>query len=384
MGFIKKTLRFLIRDNLSHEAHLAHRLISIDAFRGFVMFLLIAEGAGIYNILVAPALKGTVLQAIGIQFRHHAWNGLRLWDLGLPLFMFISGVSMAFSFGRRWERGEKWAASFRHVLERCFLLFFLGWALYRIHPVDSNPHGSFLYDILPHLAFGGFVAFLMLRRSAAANLGLSFGLIVVTEVLYRLWPVAGFNQPFTPDHNFGAYIDVLLTGEVSEGHYVAFNMVPAAAYMIWGVLAGKLLRSPRTPSQRIRTLVFWGFCSAAAGIALSPITPIIRRIFTSSFVLISGGICLLGLAFAYWIIDVRKYRQWTMFAVVVGMNPLFIYLLTQLGAGEWFWQIVIPFTKRLFRWAGEQPILIITSLVVWGLLWSVCYWLYKKKIFIKI
>src|SRR5437016_13667240 len=92
------------------------RLMSLDFFRGFTMFLLIAESTRIYDLLVAPELKGTLISAIGTQFHHHPWNGLRFWDLIQPFFMFIVGVAMPFSIGKRWERGDSWVATFRHAL----------------------------------------------------------------------------------------------------------------------------------------------------------------------------------------------------------------------------------------------------------------------------
>jgi predicted acyltransferase len=85
---------------------LESRFFSIDLFRGIVMFLLIAELTGLYDLLIAPALEGTVFHAVGLQFQHHPWNGLRLWDLSQPFFLFISGVAMYFSYNKRWEQGE--------------------------------------------------------------------------------------------------------------------------------------------------------------------------------------------------------------------------------------------------------------------------------------
>src|SRR5688572_807561 len=106
------------------------RLMSLDFFRGFTMFLLIAESTDIYDLLVSPGLSGTLIGSIGTQFHHHPWNGLRFWDLIQPFFMFIVGVAMPFSIGRRWEHGDSWATTFRHALQRSFLLLLFGWGLY--------------------------------------------------------------------------------------------------------------------------------------------------------------------------------------------------------------------------------------------------------------
>ena len=360
------------------------RLKSLDFLRGVAMFLLIAEATGLYEVLAAPSLKGTILDAIVMQFQHPPWSGLHLWDLGQPLFMFISGVAMAFSYGKRWENGAKWYATFRHVLKRSLLLFFFGWAIYFINPVEGESTGVFLYDILPQLSFACLIAFLMMRKSPPIQISFTFGLLLLTELLYRFWAVPGFNQPFVPGHNFGSYFDLFLLGKLSDGYWVAFNAVPLVSLTMWGVLAGQLLRTQRRTSNKIRILLAAGLMGIAAGYALSFITPIIRRISTSSFVIISGGFCLLVLALSFWLIDVLKVRIGVKFFVIIGMNPLFIYLFAQTGGAEWFQHIVQPFCQHLFGWAGERPAYLVTSLAVLALLWFLCYWLYKRKIFMRV
>lgn len=360
------------------------RLCSLDLFRGVVMFFLIAEATGLYNLLTDAGTRGAAFLAIGRQFQHHPWNGLRAWDLGQPFFMFISGLTMYFSYNRRWEKGERWVITFIHALRRSILLFSLGWAIYRIVPVEDNPHGAFLYDMLPQLAFASLVAFLMMRRSVSQQLMLAFGLIAITELLYRLWAMPGFDQPFVPGHNFGSYIDRLIMGGLSGGHWVAFNIVPSTAFVIWGVLVGRLLRRPGQQAHKIRTMLAIGLGGVAVGLALSSFTPIIRRICTNSFVIMSGGFCLLAFALAYWLMDVLKIRIGATFFVAVGMNPLFIYLFAQTGGADWLRQIAAPFSSGLFGWAGEWPAEFVAALVTLGLMWGICYWLYRRRIFIKI
>jgi len=142
--------------------------------------------------------------------------------------------------------------------------------------------------------------------------------------------------------------------------------------------------SSRASLQKIRILVIPGAIGVVAGYALNSWDPIIKRICTSSFVIVSGGWCLLALALSYWLIDVLKLRKWSLFFNIVGMNPLFIYLFTNTGGAEWFNRIARPFTMALFHWAGTLKAEIVTSLVVWSMLWLLCFWLYKKRIFIRI
>ena len=357
------------------------RLFSLDFYRGFTMFLLIAESTHLFDFLIAPSLQGSFIASIGEQFHHHPWNGLRFWDLVQPFFMFIVGVAMPFSFGRRWAQGDSWETSLRHTLYRSFMLLFLGWALYCIGPGKITFE---LWNVLAQLSVTYLIAFLMMRKSFHTQLGFTIALLLLSELLYRLWPVSGYNQPFVPDANFGAYVDMLLMGKLSQGHWVAFNAIPTTAHTMWGVLAGQLLLSRRTAAEKIQRLLIAGAIGIVLGYALDPLTPIIKRICTSSFVIVSGGWCLAALAFSYWLADVRKVRAIPTFFAIVGMNPLFIYLFAETKGTAWLHHLVIPFSGGLFGWLGELPLQIITAAILWGMLWYMCYFLYQRKVFIKI
>jgi predicted acyltransferase len=357
------------------------RLASLDFFRGLTMFLLIGESTELYALLQNPALHGTVLGFIGLELSHYTWNGLHFWDLVQPFFMFIVGVAMPFSFAKRWQRGDSWRVTFHHALKRSGLLLFFGWALYCIGP----GHLTFeLWNVLAQLSFTYLVAFLMMRKSGRVQIAFTFGLLILTEVLYRTWPVPGFNQPFVPDHNFGSWVDLAIMPHLSSGHWVAFNAVPTTAHTMWGVLAGQVLKSSRTSWNKVKMLVIPGAIGVIVGFSLNPVDPIIKRICTASFVIVSGGFCLLALAFSYWLIDVKGIKKWALFFNIVGMNPLFIYLFTNSYGADWFHKIAQPFTMAAFAWGGQLTAQIVTSLVVWLMLWYLCLWLYQKRIFIKI
>ena len=357
------------------------RLLSLDLYRGLTMFLLIAEYTLIYDHLVSPEFAGTWIAAIGQQFHHHPWHGLRFWDLVQPFFMFIVGVAIPFSVKKRQERGDPESEITRHALQRAFLLLLFGWMLYCIAPGKITFR---FQNVLSQLSFTYLLAFFLMNKSFRVQSVIGLFLLALTEFIYRKFPVVGFNQPFTPDHNFGAYVDLLISGELSSGHWVSFNAVPTAAHTIWGVLAGKWLLSDRTAMDKLKSIVFFGLLALIAGYSLDGVTPIIKRISTSSFVLASGGWALLALAFFYWFIDIKKISRWTKFLIIVGMNPLFIYLFAEAGGGGWLYSIVMPFTNGLFGWSGIAISNLVTSAVVWGLLWYICYWLYKRRIFFKI
>jgi predicted acyltransferase len=357
------------------------RFLSLDFFRGLTMFLLIGESTLLYEHFRDPGLSATLLHAIGTQLDHHPWAGLRFWDLVQPFFMFIVGAALAFSVAKREERGESRAETTRHAVVRAFVLLFLGWALYCIGPGRITFR---FQNVLAQLGVTYAIAYFLMRRRPRTQIAWSFAFILLTEVIYRVFWVPGYDQPFVPDHNFGSWVDMLISGELSSGHWVAFNAIPTAAHTIWGVLAGQWLMSGRMPRKKIALLAGLGAAGVAAGFALTAVSPMIKRISTSSFVVASGGFCLLALAFSYWLIDVRKFRKWAVFLNIVGMNSLFIYLFTESGGTSWVTRLVQPFTLGLLGWTGALSGAIVTSLAAWAVLWSMCYWLYRKKILIRI
>jgi predicted acyltransferase len=357
------------------------RLLSLDVFRGLTMFLLIGESTRLYARLGDPGLGGTLLHAIGTQFEHHPWNGLRFWDLVQPFFMFIVGVSLAFSVAARERRGDSRARITRHVIVRALMLLFLGWALYCIGPGRITFR---FQNVLAQLAVTTLIAYGIMRWRASWQIGMSLALLLLTEVLYRSFSVDGYNQPFVPDHNFGAWVDMQISGELSSDHWVSFNAIPTAAHTIWGVLAGQWLMGPASERRKTAWLAVVGAAAVAIGLALTPVSPIIKRLCTSSFVVTSGGFCLVGLAACYGLVDVLRFRRGATFFTIVGMNSLFIYLFTESGGTSWVLRLVRPFTMATANWAGELPAEIATSLAAWAVLWSMCWWLYRKNILIKI
>jgi predicted acyltransferase len=357
------------------------RFLSLDFFRGLTMFMLIGESTLLYDHLRDPSLAGTVLGAIGTQLEHHPWAGLRGWDLVQPFFMFIVGTALAFSVAKREERGESRSKITRHVVIRSLVLLVLGWALYCIEPGRITFR---FQNVLAQLGVTYPIAYFLMRKRPRTQIVWSFALLVLTEIVYRTFWLPGYNQAFVPDRNFGSWVDMLLGGELSAGHWVAFNAIPTAAHTIWGVLAGQWLMRAAAPKKKIAWLLGLGAAAVAGGFALTAVTPMIKRIATSSFVIATGGICLLALALSYWLVDVRKWRRGAVFFNIVGMNSLAIYLFQESGGTVWVRRLVGPFTMAFGGWIGELPAEILKSFAAWAVLWGICYWLYKRKIIIKI
>lgn len=361
---------------------LSKRLQSLDFLRGFIMVLLALEAAGLHRILINNS-EGTWFNNIAIQLEHHDWNGLRFWDLIQPCFMFIAGTAMAYSIHSQRAKGATWSQSFKKALKRSGWLFFWGVLDYAVRKTGLSFE---LWDVLTQLSFTMLVAFLIFDLSATTQIIICVGILLLTEVLYRFTNVPGFDQPFTNQHNFGNYVDLLLMNKINKGGWVAINCLPTAVHTIAGSLAGKLLLS--NDAQKVKKLVIWGIICLVIGFGLDwlHITPIIKRIATSSFTLASLGWCLLALAFCYWWIDIKYHRKYLFFFTVVGMNSIFIYLFFEIVGSRWFNDYVSAVTDGLMTMAGFPQLLMdfITCFTIFGLEWGLCYFLYKKKIFFRV
>jgi predicted acyltransferase len=370
--------QIMTTDSRAPEA--SFRFHSLDFFRGLTMFLLVAESAEIYDVLMESADGTGWLHTIGIQFHHVPWDGLRFWDLIQPFFMFIVGVAIPFAVRNRHKKGDSDQQIRQHVFKRALVLLLLGWGLYAV-----GPEGIVFrfQNVLAQLSVTYLVAYLIMHKSPKFQIGFSLGLILLTEIIYRTFWVDGFNHPFVPNENFGTWLDLQYGGEDLRGHWVSFNAIPTTAHTIWGVLAGQLLMSDRSQQQKLKMLLIAGVIGVVLGYTLSPITPIIKRICTSSFIFASGGWALLALALSYYVIDMRNWTKGMIFTMV-GMNSLFIYLFANIGGANFLHEFVGPYVKALLGWLGEWPIELIASALTLFLLWYLCYWLYQKKIFVKI
>ena len=360
---------------------LTGRLLSLDFLRGFIMVLLAIESTGIYDYLYEHS-KGEPFNYFIIQFTHHPWHGLHFWDLVQPAFMFMAGVAMAFSLNKQRTNGVTWSQSFKKILIRCGWLFFLGVLDYAVRP---NGLSFELWDVLTQLSFTTLVAFLIFRWSNIAQIGVCIALLLLTEALYRFTNVPGFNLPFTDQHNFGNYVDTILMHKINKGGWVAINCIPTAVHTIAGALVVKLLLSGK---NKVETLLFWALICLVVGYCLDgfSITPIIKRIATTSFTIVSLGYCLVFIAISYWWVDVKDHRKHLSFFTIVGMNSIFIYLFFEIVGSRWFNGYISSISNGVLGWfnAGELLKVIVASAFIFGLEWLLCYFLYNKKIFLKV
>ncbi len=363
-------------------AHVSKRLFSLDVFRGLTMFLLIAEAAGFHHNFSEMVDGNAFLTSVADQLHHHPWHGLRFWDLIQPFFMFIVGVAMPFSLRKRLDTESRSSVT-RHILRRCFLLFCFGVLL---HCVYSHALVWELWNVLVQLAFTILIAYAIMNLSHRTQVGVSIGLLILTEILYRLYNPA---DPYNNGESFGSFMDMIFMGKLNGDGWVTINFLPTAAHTIWGVVCGQILLSAKNPLEKLRPFIIWGIALLIFGFALDwlNITPIIKRLATTSFTLASGGLTILTLALFYWWIDIRDHQsKWMRIFSVVGTNSIFIYLFAETVGAQWFRGFGQIFTEGLLAPLGvrEAVILVINSLFVLLIFWYITYFLDQRKVYFKV
>jgi predicted acyltransferase len=361
---------------------LQERITSVDFFRGFTMFLLAGEATQLFEQL--NDFNSGIIKFFGTQLSHHEWHGLHFWDLIQPFFMFIVGVAIPFAVANRQKKGDSNKTIMLHALRRSFLLLFLGWALYF---TDAGKLVFRFQNVLAQLSVTYLVAFLIRNKSFRFQLIFTLSVLLFIDLAYRFFPVEGFNHPWVNFENLGAWFNNKIEGVDKASEWATLNFVSTTAHTVWGVLCGKLLMSDKTANNKIRILIIAGVSALLIGYSLDllNITPVIKKIATSSFVFASGGWSILALCFSYWLIDVKKqFINGSKMFIIVGMNSIFIYLFFSIRGAGLIHRLVEPFSKLLFSRSGDLTVGIISSLTVWAALWYLCYWLYKNKLFIKI
>ena len=357
------------------------RLTSLDFMRGLIMVLLALEAAGLYDSLY-DASKGLAAEHIMEQFHHHPWNGLRFWDLIQPAFMFMAGTAMAYSIAGMKSRGVSQTDRTIKILKRCGWLFFWGVLNYAVRKKGLSFE---LWNVLTQLSFTILVAYFIFEWGSLQQILFCAGILLLTECLYRYTGVPGFDQPFTDQQNFGNYVDMLLMNKINKGGWVAINCLPTAVHTIAGALVGKMLMDPS--QNKIRILVYWGLGSLLLGYGLDwlSITPIIKKIATTSFTISSLGWCLLLMATCYYLIDMKGRKNSLSFFLVIGMNSIFIYLFFEIVGARWFNGYINAIVSGIF--SGILPELIVSvlgSLTIFLLEWGLCLFLFRKKIFFRL
>jgi predicted acyltransferase len=354
--------------------------MSLDALRGFDMFWIIGGGAMFQGL--GKGLDGP-LNAVLPQLEHVPWEGLHCWDLIWPLFMFLVGVAIPFSIAGRRAAGASDRSIYLHALRRAVILFSLGmvlqgrllaWDLSKFRPCYSVLHGIAAGYLIAT------VAALKLRpKMQAALIGV---FLLMYWALLELVPVPGIGRGvLTPEGNLAGWVDRLILGRFHYGDNTWFlSYLGFASSVLLGVLAGHVLKSQRPAKTKLLTLAGAGMGCLALGLVWSLGFPIIKLLWTSSFVLVGGGVSFLMMTLFYWIIDVMGYRKWAFFFVVIGMNSIAVYAATSIFR---FRQIGNLFVGSLLPRVGLWDSLLEAS-AAFVVIWMLLYWMYRTKSFVKV
>ena len=372
----------------NHSEKKPERLLSLDALRGFDM-LWIAGGE--YLIVTLAALTGwPFFQWAAGQMEHVAWEGFHFYDMIFPLFLFVAGVSMPFSILKRKQRGESMKKIYLHLVQRLLLLILLGLIYNGLLRFDFEKQRY--ASVLARIGIAWFLAAVIVLNTSLRGqilwfVGISLGYYAVMKLI----PVPGFGAGvLTPEGNLGAFIDQkLLPGRMccytfgdNEGILSTF---PAVCTALLGTFAGHLLISGDKRLNGLKKaliILAAGILSLALGKLWSLSFPIIKNLWTSSFVLYAGGWSLILLSLFYLVIDVWRFKKWCFPFVVIGLNSITIYMLNS-GIID-FEQMGRYFFGGLANQFSElaQPVIIASGAVL--CMWTFLYILYRNKIFLKV
>jgi predicted acyltransferase len=360
----------------------SERIVSIDALRGFDMFWIIGGGMVLENLV--RTWDNPVTKTIHEQLGHVEWQGFHFEDLIFPLFLFIMGTVLPFSIARRRERGQSLPKLYLHIFKRSAALILLG--LIYNNLLDFNWSQMRWPGVLQRIGLCYFfAAIIVLHTKWKPQLIFIIAVLILYWLAAALIPVPGFGAgDMTPEGCLSSYIDQqLIPGTLYYGsgdNEGIISTLPAICTVLMGSLAGFWLRSERPGSKKAKSLVMVGLACVMVGYIWGFVFPIIKIIWTSSYTLFSGGMCLMLLALFYWIIDVKEYRKWAFFFIVIGVNPITIYFLQRFVD---FGGIAEFFLSGLVAHAGQLAPLIIPVGVL-AIKWLLLWFLYRHKIFFKV
>jgi predicted acyltransferase len=352
------------------------RFLPLDAFRGLIMLILVSDGFGLGFWDRHWPANHPIFHLIGQQFEHVDWIGTHFWDLVAPAFLFMVGMSMSYSVGSRAEQGVPFRQNFKRVGMRFLRLMVLSQIIISI---EANRLHFQMHNILTHIALACVVCFLIMQLDFRWQVVSAAALLVIHTVPFFLFPAP--DGPFTKTGNVAAVWDRAIMGGNYGSWTTNFNMVSTSVTALFGVWAGNLLRSSLPRPKQMKILGVAMVVSWAVGLALMPIIPSLRRIWTASFVFWSAGWAILMLLVLYLLIEVAGYK-WMVFPLsVAGANTIFLYTLGEILRG-WIDRSVAVFTGRFWFLGPFSPVG--QSCVVLAVMWYSCYWLYKRKIFLRL
>lgn len=387
----------------------AERLVSLDAFRGAIMLLMASSGFGLAK--VAEHFPDQLFWSfIARQVEHAPWVGGTLWDLIQPAFTFMVGVALPWSLANRRARGLDWRHLLPHALSRAVVLVLL--AIFLTSAWSPGTEWVFT-NVLAQIGLGYPVLFLLAFGSRRFRWFSAFSLLTLYWLLFAThplpppnfdwnavgvpphWPhLSGFAAHWEKNVNFAADFDLWFLNlfpretpfEFSTGGYQTLNFVPSLVTMVFGLQAGEWLRQPQPMRRKLLGLLVAGVLGIVAGELLSAtgLCPIIKRLWTPAFTLWSGGWVALLLAGFVAVIEGRGWRRWAFPLVVAGLNPLTLYCMWQLMNGFVRDNLQRHLGPAVFGFAGAAFAPLIERTAILLVFWSILYWMYRRRIFIRV
>ncbi len=386
------------------------RLVSMDAYRGFVMLLMMAEV--LHFSRVASARPDSAFWRFLAHHQSHVeWIGCSLHDLIQPSFSFLVGVALPFSLASRAARGQSRSRMALHAFWRALVLVLLGVFLRSVGQSQTN---WTFEDTLTQIGLGYGILFLLgfrpVRDQWIALAVLLFG-YWAAFALYPLpppdfdyakvgvprdWPhlLTGFAAHWNKNSNLAWAFDTWFLNlfprqhpfAFNDGGYVTLSFIPTLATMILGLIAGRVVRSDRSPKAKVRWLATAALLALLAGLALGWIglCPVVKRIWTPSWALFSGGWCFLLLAAFYTVIDWGGWRNWAFPLVVVGMNSIAAYLIAHLFDAFIYLNLTTFLGSRIYGVLGQPYVPFVHGALVLFTMWLILLWMRQRKIFLRI
>lgn len=385
------------------------RNLSLDAFRGFVMVLMMAEVLRLSEVARAFP-ESAFWRFLSFHQTHVAWAGCSLHDLIQPGFSFLVGAALPYSIASRLARGAAFARLFGHALWRSLVLVLLGIFLRSMH----SPQTNFTFeDTLTQIGLGYPFLFL-LGFARPRTQWIAFGAILfgywLAWALYPLpapgfdWRAAGvppdwqhhftgFLAHWNKNANLGAAFDRWFLNlfprpepfVANRGGYLTLSFIPTLATMILGLAAGRWFRaaSPRVPLAKFLIAAAAGIASGLLLHALG-VCPVVKRIWTPAWTLFSGGMCFLMLAAFAWLLDVRGWRRWAFPFTVAGMNSIAAYLIAHLFEDFFRSSFRIHLGQRWAQVLGTGLEPLVEGAAILACYWLILFWMWRRKLFLRI
>ena len=363
----------------------SNRLLSIDALRGFDMFF-IAGGAAVF--LAMQGITGLPwIDAFVLQFKHAPWHGFTFWDLIFPLFLFITGVSMSFSLKIGLERGLSKVTLYKKVAIRMLIMIGLGILIKNTATPIFDPSQIRFVSVLGRIGVASFIgALLYLNYSARGQIYWIVGILLSYYAILFLVPVPGYGAgDLSFEGNVVGWIDrSLLPGRLLQGTYDELGLLtqfPALCITVFGCLAGKILQETKNGTDKTLALLAFGVGLVAIGLVWGLHFPINKKLWSSSFIMLTSGLCFMLMAVFYWLIDVKGYQKWAFFFQVIGLNSLTVYFLYNFIK---FGPVSHKLFGGIYAPLPDEWHSVFQALGAWTLIWLFLHILYKNRLFVKI